>query len=573
MTNYSTQRRLAAILAADVASYTQLMEKDSDGTVAAWQAARDRVIDPTIGQHSGRLVKFTGDGFLAEFPTVQDAVTCAVALQEQLAQNPLEFRMGVNLGDIIDDGKDIHGEGINVAARLEGLAKAGGICVSGEVHTMIRNRLDYAFEDLGEHAVKHVTHPVRVYAIRPGNASAVPAAPKDTDRPSIAVLPFENLSNDPEQEYFSDGMAEDLITDISKISGVFVTARNSSFAFKGQAVDVKEIARNLTVKHILEGSVRKMGRKLRINAQLIDAASGGHLWAERYDGDMENIFEFQDNIREQIVLALQVKLTPTDKALAERKPTDSVEAYDLFLKGRAKLYNFRADHVLEAIKYFENALEIDPHFADAYSYLAYCHFARWVHMWPGFDENLDRANKLAERGVALNDMSAIALARLGSIQRFLRRYDLAIANLEKALTLAPNNAEVIATFGQVFNTIGNPERGLEMLEKVFTIDTFPPPNWELYAGTSYFLLGRYEEALVRINRVIDRVPSFIPSYPILTSAYVELGRLDNAHDAIKTFLDLAPQITLKKAADRFPFRIDKVRSRFLETLCIAGLPE
>ncbi len=394
-----------------------------------------------------------------------------------------------------------------------------------------------------------------------------------SDKPSIAVLPFDNLSDDPQQEYFSDGMAEDLITDISKISGLFVVARNSSFAFKGQSVDVKTIAEQLGVKNILEGSVRKMGAKLRVNAQLIDAASGGHLWAERYDGDMEDIFEFQDDIREQIVAALQVSLTPTDKALTERKPTDSVEAYDLFLKGRANFHRFAPEHVLEAIKCLEEAIEIDPNFADAYGYLSFCHFYGWGHMIPGFDDNLEQANEMAERGVALDGTSAIALTRLGWIQTFLRRYDQAIANLEKAIALAPNNAEVYADFGQVLNYWGNPERALEMSDKAFSLETFAPPIWEFYAGLSNLLLRQYDQALTRFNRTVERAQKFAPAYLLLACAYVELDRLDDARKTIKTALEIPPQYTVKEFDRIFPYRIDEVRNRILDNLRKAGLPE
>jgi len=394
-----------------------------------------------------------------------------------------------------------------------------------------------------------------------------------SDKPSIAVLPFDNLSDDPQQEYFSDGMAEDLITDISKISGLFVIARNSSFAFKGQSVDVETIAEQLGVKHILEGSVRKMGDKVRINAQLIDAASGGHIWAERYDDDMENIFECQDDIRKQIVYALRVSLTPTDKALTERKPTDNAEAYDLYLKGRANYHRNTHEDLPEAIKCLEEAIEIDPNFADAYGYLSFCHFRGWHEMLPGFDNNLDRANELAERGVVLDGTSAIALTRLGWIQAFLRRYDQAIANLEKAIALAPNNAEVYATFGIALNYWGDPEKGLEMLEKAFSLDTFVPPIREYQVGHSHLLLRQYDEAITRLNRMVERAPKFIFAYVFLACAYIGLDRLDDARDAIKTVLEISPQYTVKDAAKVLPYRIDEVRNRIVDGLRKAGLPE
>jgi TolB-like protein/predicted Zn-dependent protease len=393
------------------------------------------------------------------------------------------------------------------------------------------------------------------------------------DKPSIAVLPFDNMSGDPEQEYFSDGMAEDLVTDLSKLSHLSVAARNSSFSFKGQMPNISEVAEKLGVAFVLEGSVRKMGDRLRINAQLIDCADGRHIWAERYDGNMAEVFEFQDAIREQIVSALQVSLTAKDRALTERKPTDSVAAYDLFLKGRANFYSATHEHTLEAIKCLEKALEIDPNFADAYGYLSFCQFYGWFHMWPEFDDTLDRAYELAEKGVALDGASAIAVMRLGFTQAWLRRYDQAITNLEKALALAPNNAEVFATFGQALNYGGNPERGLEMVEKALSLETFAPPLWQFYAGTSHFLLHRYDEALTGFNRMAERAPKFSPAHFSLAWAYVELGRLDDARDSIKTALEINSQYTVKEVDRLYPYRLQEVRHRFLDSLRKAGLPE
>ncbi len=578
------QRRLAAILAADVVGYSRLMERDETGTLARLKSLRAELFDPTTKRFDGRIFKNTGDGALAEFASAVDAVQCAVDIQRVLAMRNAELpeqfritlRIGISLGDVMVDGDDLFGNGVNVAARMEGLAETGGICISGNVHEHVGGALDVGYEDLGEQSVKNLDRPVRSYrVILESAAESRMARQRETslpppDKPSIAVLPFENMSGDPEQEYFSDGMAEDLITDISKISGLFVVARNSSFAFKGQSVDVKVIAEQLRVKHILEGSVRKMGERLRINAQLIDAASGGHIWAERYDGDMAEIFEFQDNIREQIVSALQVSLTPTDKALTERKSTDSVEAYDLFLKGRANYYRYTPEDLLESIRCFEEAIEIDSNFADAYGYLSYCHFYGWALIWPGFEDTLDRANQLAERGVALDGTSAIALARLGWIQTFLRRYDQAIANMEMAIDLAPNNADVIATFAQVLNYWGDPERGQQLQEKAFSIDTFAPPNWEYQMGLSHFLLRQYDQALASLNRA---VPKFSTAYIYLACTNVELDRLDDASDAIKTLSEVSPQYTLTEILRCLPFRNVEVRDRILDSLRKAGLPE
>jgi adenylate cyclase len=587
MAEEHAQRRLAAIMAADVVGYSRLIEADEEGTRASLRGLRRELIDPRIAADRGRIVKTMGDGLLVEFPSAVDAVRNALSIQGAIRRRnsdipkdiKIELRVGVNVGDIIIEGDDIHGDGVNVAARLEGLCEPGEIFVSGTVYDQADGKLEASFEDLGEQTVKNIAKPVRVYRAsdRPkvdtGPELQLVAEPQVSHKPSIAVLPFDNLSDDPQQEYFSDGMAEDLITDISKISGLSVTARNSSFAFKGQTTDVKEIAKQLGVKHVVEGSVRKMGDRLRINAQLIDGTDGRHVWAERYDGNLAEIFDFQDDIREQIVSALQVNLTPTDMAFTDRKSTENVEAYDLFLKGRANFYSATHEHTLEAIKCLEKALEIDPNFVDAYGYLSFCQFYGWFHMWPEFDDTLDRAYELAETGVALDSTSALAVMRLGFIQMFLRRYEPAVANMEKAIALGPNNAEVYAMVSQLFNYWGNPDRAMELMEKALRLETFAPPIWEFYAGTPHFLLGQYDEAVIRFNRTAERAPKFSPVHFSLAWAYVELGRLEDAHDAIKAALRINSHYTLKQVDRLYPYRIDEVRYRFLDSLRKAGLPE
>ncbi len=586
MAEERVQRRLIAILAADVVGYSRLMEADEEGTRARLRSLHSELIDPRIAADGGRIVKTMGDGILVEFPSIVDAVRNALAIQGAMRrrnadipeESRIVFRVGVNLGDVIIEGDDIHGDGVNIAARLEGLCEPGEVYVSGNVYDQAAGKLVASFEDLGEQTVKNIAKPVRVYRAR--ELSEETANTADTteplplpDKPSIAVLPFDNMSGDPEQEYFSDGLAEDIITDLSKISGLFVIARNSAFAFKGRPIDVRRVAEELGVRYVLEGSVRKAGGKVRINAQLIDARSGGHIWAERYDGVLEDIFSLQDNITAQIVAAMQVSLTPTDKALTKRKPTDSVEAYDLFLKGRANFHRYTPDHMLEAIKCFEEAIEIDLNFADAYGYLSYSHILGWVFLWPGFDDALVRGNELAERGVALDGASAINVLRLGWAQTYLRRYDQANANLEKALTLAHNNAEVYAMFGIALNWLGNPQRALEMLEKAISLDTFAPPTWEWNMGHSHLLLRQYDEAASRFLKTIERSPKFVHAFILLACAYVELDRLDDARGAIKTALEITPQYTLKEATRIFPYRIDEVRNHFLDSLRKAGMPE
>ena len=573
MADQGVQRRLAAILAADVAGYTQLMEKDAEGTVAAWQAARSDVIRPIVHDHSGKLVKLTGDGFLIEFPTVLDAVTCAVSVQKDLASSTLDFRMGVHMGDIIDDGEDIHGEGVNVAARLEGLADAGGICVSGSVHEQVRNRIDVTYEDLGEKEVKNVSAPVRVYAIHLDSANKLAVIEAElTNKLSIAVLPFDNLSGDPEQEYFSDGMAEDLITDLSKISSLSVAARNSSFFFKDQMPDIREVGEKLDVNFVLEGSVRKMGDRLRINAQLIDAAGGNHLWAERYDGDLAEIFEFQDRIREEIVAALELKLTAAETTGVKKQRTGNIEAYDLYLKGRNLYHRFTPETYLQAIECLEKAIDLDPRFGDAYSYLSYCYFSAWTLQWPGANKDLSDALEMAETGVSLDPGSALAHTRLGWIQGFLRHYDEAIASFEKALSIEPDHPETLSYYGEFLNFYGEPDKGMKFCLEALRLEPFAPPTWELHVGMSYYGSRRFKEAATILKTVIDRVPSFAPVRLLLALSYAELNRIEEAREQLATLKEGTPNYQ-RFISEVWPYRDENIREQFFETLRKAGLKE
>ena len=373
MAEIKITRRLAAVLAADMVGYSRLMGADEAGTIARQRTVYAEVIDPAIAGHGGRIVKTTGDGLLAEFPSVVDAVACAVAMQTGLAgretdrpdDQRMRYRMGINLGDIVIEGDDILGDGVNIAARLEGLAEAGGICISGDVYRQVRNKLDLAFEDLGEQRVKNIAEPVRTYRIglavgagaRPPRAGEPQVAP---DKPSIAVLPLNNMSGDPEQAYFADGITEDIITDLSKISGLFVIARNSSFAYKGQSADRRQVSRELGVRFVLEGSVRKAGGRVRINAQLIDGPSGGHLWAERYDRDLEDIFAVQDEVTLSIVEALKVELTSGEQSRRAGRDKVDPEAYDHLVRARTCLHRFTAESMVECRDAAERALELDP---------------------------------------------------------------------------------------------------------------------------------------------------------------------------------------------------------------------
>ncbi|MBT5177510.1 MAG: adenylate/guanylate cyclase domain-containing protein [Rhodospirillaceae bacterium] len=570
MADREVKRRLAAILAADVAGYTALMEDDTEGTVAAWQDARDDVVEPAVEVRSGRIVKLTGDGFLVEFPTVQDAVNCAISMQQDLASSSLDFRMGINLGDIIDDGRDVHGEGVNVAARLEGLAKPGGIVISSSVYEQVRNRIEATYEDMGPQNVKNVSAPVQAYAIKI-EAAAGPEA--QASIASVAVLPFTNMSDDTAQDYFADGMTEDLITDLSKISGLFVPARNSSFAFKGQAIDVEDAAKKLRVRHVLEGSVRKAGNKVRINAQLIDASTSGHIWAERYDGDFDDIFALQDNITSQIVAALKVSLTASDKAEVESKMTSSAEAYDLFLRGRAEYYKYSLEHNIRATELFRQAIATDPDFAEAYSFLSYTLFSGHAHSMVGFEHNWDMALEVAEKAVSLKPDSALALTRLAWVQGFLRQFDAALANFEKSLAIEPNNAETNAAYSGVLNFYGNPDKALKCNQRAQSMNTIAPPSWRFEMGHSQFLLGRYEEAVALFLEAIERAPEFRPPYIYLPCAYIELDRQEDAEEVANLLSRRFPDFTIEAAVNYYPIRLEADRTQMIEGLTKAGVAE
>ena len=560
------------------------MREDEAGTLARLKTLRKELLDPKVAECGGRIVKSMGDGVLVEFPSAVDAVRCAVEIQDHMSEHNagtqadrrMEFRIGINLGDVIVEGDDIHSDGVNVAARLEALAEPGGTCVSSEVYRQVEGKVRAAFDDLGDHALKNIERPIQVYRV--GVAPPVGANPSSRaeslalpDRPSIAVLPFTNMSGDPEQEYFADGMTEDLITDLSQISGLFVIARNSSFAFKGQAVDIKEVGRRLGVKYVLEGSVRKAGDTVRINAQLVDAADSGHLWAKRYDRKIEDIFALQDEITAQIVSALEVSLTPADEARAERKPSTSIEAHDLFLKGRASYFRYTPEDHAAAKSCFEQAIEIDPEFADAYSFLSYWYVAAWNLMFPGFEDGLERALPLAEKAILLDPDSPIAHMRLGWTLGFMRLFDQALSSFERARTLGPDIPEVYVYYGMFLNYIGRAEEGLDLLETAYRLDPIAPTAWDMIVGYSHWELHRFDEAVMHFRNVIERVPGMPMTYLFLASVYMDLGQDAEASELVRALLAMNPRWTLREVDRIFPIRSDQTRQRFLDNLQKAGL--
>jgi adenylate cyclase len=585
MVEERVHRRLAAILAADVVGYSRLMGEDEELTRARLRALHFELLEPTISASGGRIVKTMGDGFLVEFPSIVAAVRNALSIQNAMRlrnaylpePSRIELRVGVNLGDVIIEGNDIHGDGVNVAARLEGLCGPGEVYVSGAVCEQAAGKLSASFQDLGEHKAKNIARPIRIYRVsdssgadKQSSAHTAETLSFVSERPSIAVLPFDNLSGDPEQEYFSDGMTEDLITDISKISGVSVASRNSSFAFKGRTVDVKEIARKLGVRYVVEGSVRKMGDRLRINAQLIGGADGHHLWAERYDGNMAEIFDFQDDIREQIVSALQVSLTPGDEASTARRPTNNLEAYDFYLKGRNCYYQYTPHALLQGFECLKSAIGLDPGFAEAYSYIAALRLSE-VTLGQQGKGRLEEALEAAAKAVALDQKSAVAHTRLGWVQTWRSEFEAAEASFQKAISLAPENSEAFHYYNFLKLCSGDFEAALELREKTRKLNPFEPLQ-DVVLGLVRFFQGRLDEAVPALEADRDRAPNHVGLRLYLAAAYAEMGRADEAGRQIEAVRAIAPNYTVGVARKVLPFAPED-RDKLLDGLCKAGLPE
>ena len=479
----SENRKLAAILAADVVGYSRLASADEDRTLARLRALRSDLIDPTIAVHNGRVIKRTGDGALVEFRSVVDAVRCAIEVQNGMVERNagvpqdrrIEFRIGIHLGDVVEESDgDLMGDGVNIASRLEGVAAPGAICLSEDAYRQVKARLDLSVSDLGNTQLKNIAEPIRVYSLRVGSAaqakaaatSESPAALPSTAPPpklSIAVLPFANMSGDAEQEYFADGISEDTITALSKLSQLFVIARNSSFTFKGRNVNVQEVGRSLGVRYVLEGSVRKSGNRVRITAQLIDATTGGHLWAERFDRDLTDIFAVQDDVTQHIVGALALNLTEGEQQRLATEHTDNLEAYDCFLRGREQLWRFTREQNTQARELLQRAIELDPKFASAYAFLAVAHGLDYINRWSTSPStSVEQAEEFATRAVALDDRNPYAHWALGIINLHLRRHDMAIREAERTISLAPNLADGHESLGNALHYSGRSEEALAL---------------------------------------------------------------------------------------------------------------
>ncbi|HEX9771670.1 MAG TPA: adenylate/guanylate cyclase domain-containing protein [Kiloniellales bacterium] len=503
------ERRLVAILAADVVGYSRLMGADESGTLQRLKSLRKELVQPEIAKRKGRIVKLMGDGLLAEFPSVVEAVQCAVNIQQSMIEREVELpggrrirlRIGVNLGDIIVEGSDIYGEGVNVAARLEALADPGGICISGSVFDQVKGKVDLDFADLGERQVKNIDQPVRVYRITlegeaaeretDGASTARPIELELLQKPAIAVLPFENMSGDPEQEYFSDGLADDIITALSYWRSFPVVARNSSFSFKGQKVRVEKIAEELGVRYILEGSVRKMGRRLRITAQLIDAQTGHHLWAERFDRQLEDIFDIQDEITNRIAATIVPELEHFEHRHSTVKRTEDLNAWDYYLRGMETFHDETCDGTASSIRMFRSAVDLDPNYCDAWARLGWA-YGRFV-MFKCVDDpdaTLRLGFEASRKAVALDNSSAVAHMGLGECHIWAEETDLGLAEAQIALELNPNFAIAAMSVGNRLDLVGRTEEGIAQMERALTLNPRDPNRWRYMAYLSRAYIGR-----------------------------------------------------------------------------------
>ena len=593
-------RKLEAILAADVAGYSRLMQEDDEATVATLETYR-AVFREKIRAHRGRVVDMAGDSVLAVFEAATEAVRSAFEIQTRLAQynealpeaRRMRFRIGVNLGEVIErpDGT-VYGDGVNVAARLESIGKPGGVSVSGAVYDQVKSHLQVMFDSIGEQTVKNIAEAIRVYRVRfpaeqpthhvqPG---ASPMSPTSTplgvgpelalqlpDKPAIAVLPFVNMSDDPKQEYFSDGMTEDVITGLSKLSGLFVIARNSAFTYKGRAVKPQQVSQALGVRYVLEGSVRKASKHVRVTAQLIDATTGYHLWAERYDGELKDIFALQDGITGQIVAALAPKLKVGEQSRSGRQETDNIEAYDLILRGIALMRQFTKESGEMARQTFETTIRLDPNYARAYAFLSWAYYNEWHYQWTNDAVGLDRAIGAAEKAVALDDSLSEAHTVMGWLSLWKKQHGVSIAELERAVSLDPNDARAYAYLAETLNFAGRPDEAIGVAKRAMRLDPNYQPSTVFHLAHSYFLLRRYDEAIAAMRDALGRNPNFPPAHRMLAVTYAELGRQEEARAEVAELLRISPSASLDfwQARDAYQNKADG--QRFIDGLRKAGL--
>jgi adenylate cyclase len=632
-TTQAYDRRLAAILAADVVGYSRLTEVDEEGTHARLKALREEFIEPTLERYNGRTVKLTGDGALVEFPSVVQAAQCAVDVQRGMAERNagvpdhqrLDFRIGINLGDVIIEGDDIYGGGVNVAARLEGLADPGGILISGTAYDQVEGRLGCGLEFLGEKEVKNIERPVRVYRLRldqapagkighrgrraagwkrvtaaaaalaaviaggalwsfyprpepPAQAASDQSAPlKLPSKPSIAVLPFANLNNDPDQDLFIDGLTNDIITDLSKFSDLFVIAANSTFRYKGEAVDVQEVGRDLGVRYVLEGSVQRADDTLRINAQLIDATTGVHVWAERYDREAKDFFAVQNEITREVVGVIyplaegRGRLKNEELDRIGRTPTENLEAYDYFLQAMYYMDRYTKEDNLRARKLFEKAVQLDSSYARALSKNTWTYLLEYWNGWTDAPEQaLQRGIEVAQRALAADPNEPWAHYAIASAYLIQKKHDLAVGAFQRAYALNPNDATILNEMGWTLALAGRPEEGIPLMREAINLNPYPPDWYLANLADGYLVDHRHEDMITTLEKISQPYSNV---YRRLAVGYAHLDRLEEAKAALAKYRELEPQASIERLAETMPYKRQEDLDHFLEGLRKAGLPE
>jgi adenylate cyclase len=575
------ERRLTAILAADVAGYSRLVEADEEGTLSQWKALWGTVIEPKIKEHRGRIARVIGDGILAEFASVIDAVRCAVEVQRSVAERNanapqdkrIEFRVGINFGELIIEHGDFWGDGVNIAARLEALAHPGGICVSGRVQEDTQGKLEIAFEFMGEQNLKNIVRPVRVYRVRfDGVTESTPALPLPS-KPSIAVLPFQNMSGDPSEDYFADGVVEEITTALSRIRWLFVIARNSSFTYKGRMVDVKQVGRELGVRYALEGSVRKAANRVRVTAQLIDAVTGHHVWAERYDRELAAIFALQDEITERVVAAVEPQLYAAEGIRAKRKPPESLDAWECVVRALSCVNSRSQNDYAMARELLERAIELDPAYAQAYALFAYVMGLEVLYGWKPREIALARALEAAQKAVVLDSDDAWAHFALGFVYGMTRRAEEAVVEHEKALALNPNFALAYTYQGSALAYLG---RGEEALLKIDASERLSPRG--LFQGVNnvcraaaHFSAEQHRDAVSCARKSILDSPGIVTGYRMLVVNCALIGEIDEARAALGIVKRLQPDISLRWIAESVLFTRERDRQNYIEGFRLAGL--
>lgn len=629
MTTQEYKRKLTAILSADVKGYSRLMGEDEVATVRTITAYRE-LVTILIQKHHGRVVDSPGDNILADFVSAVDAVQCAVDIQKEITdrntelseERKMEFRIGVNLGDVIEDGARIYGDGVNIAARVESLADAGGICISGTTYDQVKNKLDFGYEYLGEQTVKNIPEPVRVYRLlmHPGTAGSLvykhrkddpkhkrratviallflivgvgtfaiwkyfphaSAPPLEisseerkvsqlSEKPSIAVLPFKNLSGNPEQEYFSDGITNDIITDLSKFGELSVIASNTVFTYKDKSVRVKDVNRDLGVRYVLEGSVQKLGDKVRINAQLIDASTDHHLWAERYDKDLIDLFNLQNEIVQTIVAKMAIRIDETERARTMRKDTENLQAYDYLLRGWEHFYQNTREGNTNARLMFQRAIEIDPRYSSAYAALALSYLNDFYYGWTQFpNKSLDRAHDLAKKALSMEESNAIAHSALGSIYLRRRQYDLATSELHRAIELNPNHTESQSMLGTVMLYSDRKDEAIYWMESALRLNPHLSTGTFMALGQAYYLNGRYEDAITILRKGLAKKPDYVGHHIMLASTYAQAGYTKEAENSAAKILQLHPFFKIDSYGTVFKNPED--RAKIVSGLRKAGL--